>query len=393
MTLFKFLIIYPVTATLFALFFSFKSMAIWYQGNAQLPINGVNLNEVRGVAIKNAIADASYQHGSLIKAEDIVLDGLLQSSKTEIRSEGRIRRVEILSETVADDILTVYVKVDIEPLFDCSHDQYTRSVLITQLPVLKPSQASYGAIFDLGPQVSKRFEQQLIADQMIAKVQLINQVFMPVNHFQEPTLRYISDTARYLANQYHSQFVMFGFIRDISLFEQTTKALITDDVAVRRNFTFQLYLFDAFNDKMLLRDSYHGEADWEFDDAYSVDTYNSLFWRSDYGRVVLNTVNAAVMDISNTLICQKTLAQIIAKSNQHIIINIGSEMGVAVGDKFELVKSLFVNGQNGEVFTMLTSEQQHEFIVSRVDSQTAVLISDNISLLDNSQLLDQVRPK
>ena len=152
----------------------------------------------------------------MITAKDISLDGLLQSSKTELRSEGKIRRVEILSEEVVDDILHVYVKVDIEPLFDCSHDNYMRALLVTQLPVLKPAQASYGAIFDLGPQVSKRVEQQLFSDELVAKVQLINQVFIPKSVLQEPTFGYISDTARHLANQYHSQFVLFGYIREYS---------------------------------------------------------------------------------------------------------------------------------------------------------------------------------
>ncbi|MEI8650586.1 flagellar assembly protein T N-terminal domain-containing protein [Paraglaciecola sp. Hal342] len=212
--------------------FSQPALAVWYQGNAQLAVDGADLNVIRAAAIKNAIADASFQHGIMITAKDISLDGLLQSSKTELRSEGKIRRVEILSEEVVDDILHVYVKVDIEPLFDCSHDNYMRALLVTQLPVLKPAQASYGAIFDLGPQVSKRVEQQLFSDELVAKVQLINQVFIPKSVLQEPTFGYISDTARHLANQYHSQFVLFGYIRDISLFEQTTKGLISDDVAL-----------------------------------------------------------------------------------------------------------------------------------------------------------------
>ncbi|MBB19404.1 MAG: hypothetical protein CMP20_08085, partial [Rickettsiales bacterium] len=180
-----------------------QALAVWYQGNAKLAVDGVDLNVIRAAAIKNAIADASFQHGIMITAKDISLDGLLQSSKTELRSEGKIRRVEILSEEVIDDILHVYVKVDIEPLFDCSHDNYMRSLLVTQLPVLKPAQASYGAIFDLGPQVSKRVEQQLFSDELVAKVQLINQVFIPKSVLQEPTLGYISQTARHLANQYH----------------------------------------------------------------------------------------------------------------------------------------------------------------------------------------------
>ena len=70
--------------------FSPYTSAVWYQGNAQLAVNGADLNAIRVAAIKNAIADASFQHGIMITAKDISLDGLLQSSKTELRSEGKI---------------------------------------------------------------------------------------------------------------------------------------------------------------------------------------------------------------------------------------------------------------------------------------------------------------
>ena len=154
----------------------------------------------------------------------------------------------------------------------------------------------------------------------------------------------------------------------------------------------QLYLFDAFKNKMLVNQSYHGEADWNFNATYPVDTYNSLFWRSDYGRVVLNTINSAVIDISNTLTCQKSLGQIIHKNNQHIVINIGSEMGVAKGDRFQLIKSEALPGQNGNVFNILTNEETHVLTVVSADAQTATLSSNDASLFDNSNLFDLVSP-
>ena len=79
---------------------SFVSRAEWVQGEASLMVKDAPLDDVRLVAIKNAIADASFKSGSVITAEDVVLNGLLVSSKAEIHSTGRIQRVEIIDETI-----------------------------------------------------------------------------------------------------------------------------------------------------------------------------------------------------------------------------------------------------------------------------------------------------
>ena len=67
------------------------AMAIWVQGEASLNFTGADLDSVRPTVIKNAIADASYKSGSVIAAEDVLIDGLILSSKAELRTAGRIQ--------------------------------------------------------------------------------------------------------------------------------------------------------------------------------------------------------------------------------------------------------------------------------------------------------------
>ena len=215
---------------------SFVSRAEWVQGEASLMVKDAPLDDVRLVAIKNAIADASFKSGSVITAEDVVLNGLLVSSKAEIHSTGRIQRVEIIDETITEGTLHVVVRVNITPLFSCESDKYHRSVLVTQLQLLRPRQAAYGDIYDFGNQISKRFEQQLLRQQQAMNVQLLDKAFASRAAFNSLTPQIIYDKASYLAQTQGRQFVIFGYIRDISLFEQFD---ITDDdeSALRRNFT------------------------------------------------------------------------------------------------------------------------------------------------------------
>lgn len=162
-----------IVCFLIILFTQFPVLAAWHQGSAQRQINTIQYEEIRTQTIKDAIANATFKSGSYIQAEDIMLDGVLKSSKTLIRTEGQIRRVEIVSESVDQGILTVIVKVDVQPISNCTKDNYAKSLLITQLPLLKPMQAQHGALFEFGEQTSKRLEKQLSQDEKLSVTTLL----------------------------------------------------------------------------------------------------------------------------------------------------------------------------------------------------------------------------
>lgn len=382
-----------IRCTIAFLLLSSQCFATWYQGSALQPIDTLNFDEIRTQTIKNAIANAVMQSNSFIQVEDIVLDGLLQSSKTVLRSDGQIRRVEIISESIDDDILTVIVKVDVKPLISCQRDHYAKSLLIAQFPLLKPTQAAEGALFDIGIQTSKRFELQLNSEPMVYVNSLLSGSLMPDSSLGNLNQQYIEEVGRYLATEHNSQFILFGAIQDVSLFEQVQDGLLVDDVILRRNFTIQLYLYDAIRDDMLLKKNYHGEGDWQYGDNYTVDTSNSLFWRTDYGRNMLHTIGSAVTDINDVLSCQQSLPQIIDKANGQLVINIGKQQGVKVGDEFEMVNRRFLQGENGKSYPLLSVDHSQKLNVIEVNSQSAVLTSDSLSAINSSQIHNLVSPK
>ncbi|MFA3791140.1 flagella assembly protein FlgT middle domain-containing protein [Aliiglaciecola sp. SL4] len=367
-----------------------NAFAVWQQGEATVKLDGADVSDVRVTAIKNAVADASFKNGSFVSAEDVVLDGLLVSSKSVITTQGQIQRVEVLSESVNEDIFSVIVRVDFSPMFNCPHDGYNRSVLLTQFQVLKPQQASYGGIFDIGKQISKRIEQQLRAEQTSPMVRLIDKAFTGVDSYDQIHLNELTNKAIYMSKEYGRQFVMFGFIRDISLFEQVKEELLSDDVSLRRNFTIQVYVLDVYRHTIIFQESYHSEADWEYSDDYNVDTNNSLFWRSDYGRTVLNTVNGAVSDVANKLQCEQSFAQIVGTNNNKLIINMGLDNGLKLGDKFLLYKKRLPVSANGLSNAALVAVDRGVYKVVQLDSLTAELSNDDPAQVINGDLLDLV---
>ncbi len=325
------------------MFFSTSVFSQWIQGEATMALEGADLSDIRIAAIQNAIADAAFQSGSTISAEDIMVNGLLLSSKAEIRSQGQIQRVEIISETLKDELLTVVVNVNITPLFDCESNGLTHKILVTEFPLTDPQQAATGMLYSFGNHVSQRFSQQLNTLYDTSRVSQIPVALVDASTWLTQSISNVDlvEKSTYLRGEYGQQFVIFGFVKDISLFEQVSASesiFSSDDVALRRNFTIQVYVLDTFKERIIFNDSYHSEADWSFSRQYAVDTNNSLMWRSDYGRMVLNTVHAAVTDIHGALQCQTTYAQVIDVTPDHIAIDLGKNSRLMKGDKFTLVK-------------------------------------------------------
>jgi hypothetical protein len=109
---------------------------------------------------------------------------------------------------------------------------------------------------------------------------------------------------------------------------------------------------------------------------------NSLLWRSDFGRMVLNTVHAAITDIHAALQCETTYAQVIDISPDYIAIDLGKNSGLAVGDEFSLVKqralpALGLSRKPGLFSTKTLTLQVYE-------------VSDDVSLLKAESGSDSV---
>ena len=373
---------------------SFSTYATWYEGSAQYKITHLNydLNTIRTSTIKQAITNASLKSGAYVSLESIVLDGLLQSSKSVYTNKSNIRRVEILSEAINNDILSVLVKVDIDTSMYCNKDHYTKSVILTQFPLLSSLQAINGELFDLGSQISSRLEEQLNKYDSISDVQLLGKSFDSIDKLQRFDQQSAIDRAYFLATQYRSQFIVFGFIQDISLFEQVEDNLLIDDITLRRNFTFQLFLYDALQSQILINKRYHGEANWAFDEHEKIDTNNSVFWRSDYGRVVLNTLNGAVIDIDDILSCQTTLTQVVNNQQDKVTINLGKKHGVKIADEFEIINRQLVYDNQNNAIPMLIRNKRITLHVKNLSNNNAILMSNDTTISKNL-LFDLVGPK
>jgi hypothetical protein len=364
----------------------------WIQGEAHMKIADAPLEDIREMTIKNAFADASFNAGVMISSEDILLNGLLINSKVVFQSQGMLRRGEVLSESVDNDILTVRVRADIRYEESCTNSKYLKKVLITQFQLVKPKQASIGALYDFPSHTTMRFKQQLESYSNNPNLLLLNKSFTNKNILNGLDRDEIVRKANFLGRDIGYQFAVFGVIRDISTFNRVKKEFFGEDVTTRRNFTIRLYVLDIYHKNIVYENSYHAEADWSFGINDEVDMNSSIFWQSDFGRTVLNTISYAVVDIDEVVGCAKSYGQIIHKTGDGLVINLGSKHGLKMGDKFTLNR-VMTNTNDSRISMMMIQSIPNSLVeVLSIDNDTALVSSKGINASTMANLFDLLSP-
>ncbi|MCL1090376.1 flagellar assembly protein T N-terminal domain-containing protein [Shewanella profunda] len=348
--------------------------AQWYIGQATLSLGDEDYNKIRSETIKQAIENASLQASSFISIKNTVTNGILAESSSALLSENHIAEVVILNESVAQNALTINLKVNIQSQTNCIKDKYTKQIIIGQFPLLIPAQASDGGIYKLPDHISSRFKTKLTNQPSIFVETLLPQTIVDVDEpLDSIDIKHIEAISLSLSHRFQSQYLIFGYIRDVSLFEEKKTQLLQTKIKPMRNFTIKVFVYDRLSQSLLLQTEYHGEGGWSFDSNATVDLANSLFWRSDYGKVIVDTLYNAASDINDTLSCQPTRASILYKEDDLVTINLGTQHGVKLDDKFKLVKQRNLPTTNGMLNLLIP--------LSSPVILDVIHTSDNVSLL------------
>lgn len=355
--------------------------AQWVIGQATQSLTDQDFESVRAATIKQAIENASLQTTSLISIESTVTDGILEESTSALLSENRITEVVILNESVAKNVLTINLKVNIQSQANCTKDKYSKQIIISQFPLLIPAQASDGGIYALAEHIGSRFKTNLNNQPNIFVETLLQQTVVNVDQpIDSIDIKQIEAISQSLSHRFQSQYLIFGYIRDVSLFEEKKTQLLQTKIKPMRNFTIKVFVYDRLSQSLLLQTEYHGEGAWSFDSNATVDLANSLFWRSDYGKSIVDTLYTAASDMNETLSCEPTRASILYKDNDLVTINLGTQQGVEYGDQFKLVKQRNLPTTNAMLNLLIP--------LSSPVILDVIHTSDNVSLLKVSPTTD-----
>jgi Flagellar assembly protein T, middle domain len=236
-----------------------------------------------------------------------------------------------------------------------THNQWKKTLTITAMPRLIPTQSNGGNFHHAETAVPRMLAKEL--DYAIGvESRLIPQTIS--NTLDEEKKRKL---AQMIALQQGTQFVLQGEILDMSMrdessvyspgFVQALRNHFTDITMMKfsdnrnRIFSLRLELRDGFTGELLLEDSFQTSGIWK--NPKPVGFISEELWQSQYGRRIKQLIHKAGNQIAQNLQCQPYMAKIETTPGQtELLLQGGANNGLHPGDQLKLYQLVVVASAN-----------------------------------------------
>lgn len=367
-----------------------ESSAQWYESQGQAFINNGDKATARTLAMENAVKKALLVAGASVSSVQQVVNGLITHDELSIRASGTVNSIELVDESYSDDSVYITIRADIfSQDKQCAAADYKKSLLIPRGHLTNREQANIGEIYAIDQVTVTALAQHLNKDSRFldAKVAVKNKTqFSRLNRsFQNDKIK---DLSIELGHMFDTQYVLYSEISDVS-FEQEAlnKWQFWQEDIHHRHFAINLYLYSSINGELIIEKNYRNQATWPFGKREHIDLNSELFWQSDYGAMINRTLSSAIIDIDEGVMCQQTRAKIVQVNGNQIVINIGRNQGVQVGDKFTLLHLNNFKTEQGKIYSGFNISP-YSVKVTEVFQNTAYASTTDQGLLGNIQVND-----
>lgn len=370
---------------LISLTLSQTANAAWFSATGHAAILNGDKMAAKHQATEEAIKQALLFAGASVRSVQQMTNGLLMNDHLEIRSSGEVSTLELIDEVYSDGYVTVSIRADIfSQKSQCSAADYTKRLATTYFPIRYGAQAADGQVHNLGAAVALKLQatfSQISTGLTLSEVE-------PYTLNWHNTDQQIQATK--LAQKTDVQYVLAITIDDISVERDQASAFTfwKGDQAVR-NFAYTLTLLNGASGEELLSKQYHISEAWEFDMTRKLDVNSDEFWRSRYGRAVLQSMQQLAIDLEEFTICEPTMGRILAVNNNQLQINLGKNQKVKAGDTLTLFSMKQIRDTFGQEYKQFVLHPT-SLVVTQVFAETATVTSRDRSLLGNIQPNDYV---
>ncbi|WP_299079502.1 flagellar assembly protein T N-terminal domain-containing protein, partial [uncultured Paraglaciecola sp.] len=312
-----------VVISCLAFFLSSNLFSQKIEAQGQAIIYNQDINDARYRATQQAIKQASLQASASIRSNEMMQNGVI-SSNTSIQSAAQVNNVNIISEQIFDDILSVTIETRIQPESMCKNgsvNPYRKSVGITGFALQVPQQANLGALHNIGRELPKSLVDAINQQGYLRALSATNISVYP-DLINAPTSANndgsLTDVAR-IGEDLGVQYVISGVIRDIGELypkhpNQKTplNSLLSwaNKEDGQRKFVLDLYLYDGFSGALIFQHRYDEIGEWDTNETNKVGFGSAKFWQLHYGKVVAQTLKDMSIDASDDLTCQPFVANI-----------------------------------------------------------------------------------
>ncbi|MBS3798776.1 flagellar assembly protein T N-terminal domain-containing protein [Pseudoalteromonas sp. BDTF-M6] len=332
---------YPaLLCTLLLSAYSHCVAAQWLQTTGVAPLTGQSSADARQQAINDAITQALQYSGVSLSSVQTLSQGVLTQDSIRIQSQGQVQQILVLEEQQQDGLLSVTLQLDIQAdaeIQQCQQSGLRNHFALTRAGFANPQQARDGQIFDIPQAFSKQLFALMSQAELNVRPTPYFKEALDVAPFFSQQYDYDEQLIDYVGNASNSQFVLLSHITDVSLGQQLNSdyAFWADD-SFARFFNVEFILFDALSFEKVWQQAYHTQGPWDFDKTALVDVHSGIFWQSQYGRSVSALSQQVMYDLNQALQCQPSKGQIKHIEDQQVIINLGKDNGLTLGQELTL---------------------------------------------------------
>jgi len=376
---------------LFLLCITLPLHAQWYESTGQSQIRDGDTNRAKTRAVEDAIKQALIFAGASVSSVQTVANGLMTQEQIHVSSHGEIQNIELVDEVYSSDSVSVTLRLDIfANEKQCYASEFKKSLAITQTQMPNQEQARNGQIFDINKAFSERiFKSIKSADRSITPRAYYQQAIRVTNYFNQ---QYSFDQTliEQIAKNSDSQYVLISKIKDISMGEkQNSEMMFWQSNRFERFFDFELMLFNAQTQEIIMQQDYSTSGIWRFDKTAKVDVKSNKFWHSEYGKTLDDLSNQISLDLQEKLSCLPIQGKIKHKKGNKITFNLGKEHGVKKGQSFAIAYQSFFTDEEGIQQPYIITSANH-VRVNQVYNRSAIANSIGDELLANIQISDIV---
>lgn len=369
---------------------TFTSNAQWYEAQGHARIDKDSVEIARTKAMENALKKALLVAGASVSSIQQVVNGLLTQDQISIRASGSVNSIELIDELHSDNMISVTVRADIFPQEKkCFALDFKKSMLITKSHISHREQASIGNIYQLDAAVISQLSQKLRSQSTYSASKVLLKSATEFSRlkasFNEEKIKLLTKS---LADTTDSQFILFSEINDLSFEQQRSNSWqIWQQGTYPRNFDFSIYLYSGISGELVWQKNYQNTSIWGFNKRESLDVNGTIFWQSKYGNMISTLLDTIVTDIDENIMCEPSEGNILQVKGNQIVINLGRNHGVKVGDEFSLLHSSSFTNNKGRNYASY-NVSPFKVKVTKVTNQSSTAITLDNGLLGNIQIND-----
>lgn len=371
-------------------FISLTATGQWYetQGHARLDKNNIEI--ARTKAVENALKKALLVAGASVSSVQQVVNGLLTQDKINIRASGSVNAIEMIDEIQSGNLITVTIRADIFPQEKkCFAINFKKSVLLTRSHLINREHANVGKIYSIDSAITQQLQKHLSKTSAFTHSSSIfnnKTKFSRLNNSLEQDE--IRELAFSLSDSTDSQYIIFSEIHDISFEEEVTNSWQFWQQNVHpRTFSFSLYIYSGFSGELIWQGDYQDSAPWDFNKRKTIDVNSLVFWQSEYGQMITKLLEKSTKDIDENVMCEPSKGKILQVNGNQIVINLGRNHGVKIGDEFTLLHSTDFSSNSGKNYSGF-NVSPYKVKIIQLTKTTAIAKTPDNNLLGNIQIND-----